>query len=268
VFIPVGSFHRHGAFPKTPVLSRHAENQMFGRNPFRVSETETQTLTVHEILQGLTQPQYRRSLYPEAIGYWQRGLQRAQQYPSQTCFLSPASTLSENTQYVDWGTYRIAPQSTPLMTAGLFSCSALILQNPNNQTHLLMHPFPSTNLTEIQEILQTFMNPNKDALTNRPIQAAIKAIIVPGLLEDANWSAQRLEEAVQSASQRLGIPVQTEWACFNPEESLLGVYSHLEKIADIPASRYQSALFPLTADLQQKTLSAYEGAKTHMKQSF
>jgi hypothetical protein len=259
VFIPVGSFHRqsfnrHGAFPKT--------STQFSRNPFRVSERETSTLTVHEILGGLTQPDYRQSLYPEAVGYWQRYLQRAKLYPSQTRFLVPTQVLLSQTQFVDWGTYRIAAQYTPLMTAGLFSCSALALQNPNNQTHLLIHPFPSSNLTEIQDILKKFITQNQSAQTLKPIQATI----IPGLLEDANWSAQRLEEAVQSASQSTGIPVQTEWASFHPEESLLGVYSHMGKTLDMPALAHKNSIQPFIMHLKRKTLSAYEGSKTQIKQ--
>lgn len=263
MFSPVvGSLH---PFPSSLSRALCKTPVQFSRNPFRVPERETQTLTLQEILEGLTHTEYRKSLYPEAIGYWQRHLKALQECPSQTRLLSPTPVILSQAQFVDWGTYRIAAQATPLMTAGLFSCSAINLYNPNTQKHLLMHPFPSSNLSDIQNILKAFMTQGMSKTKTAQTLQPIKATIIPGLLEDANWSAKRLKEAVESASHSTGLTVQSEWASFHPEDSLLGLYSHMGKTLDLHVSAYNNIL-PFIANLSCKTLGAYDGSKTQITQ--
>lgn len=227
-------------------------------NPFALGYNQEGLVTVRTLLASLRKPEHRRALEREYGGYWYRQINQKPNIP--VAAFSQCPSQATPARYVDWGTYQTAPWGTPLATAGLFSCSALVLVNPYTQTQFLAHPFPATSASRLDEVIQGFLGPT-------PPPGPIQAWIVPGLLEDSDWSANRLKDALENADTSQTFQAkkfqarmfQISYAHFDPISSALGCTVHQGKLYEFNESA--------TVDIPlSKTLKDYDGFKTQLLQ--
>lgn len=222
-------------------------------NPFALGYNQEGLVSVGTLLASLWKPEHRRVLEREYGGYWYRQINQKPNIP--VASFSQCPPQATPARYVDWGTCQTAPWDTPLATAGLFSCSALVLVNPYTQTQLLAHPFPATNPGRLVEVIRGFLGPT-------PPPGPIQAWILPGLLEDSDWSANRLKDALEVAGAPQTFQAnafQVGYAHFDPASSALGCTVHQGKLYEFNEST--TVGIPLS-----KTLKDYDGFKTQLLQ--
>jgi hypothetical protein len=226
------------------------------RNPFHLDEfTDVDTLTVDEIISALKNPQDRKHLSHFNPLYQNRPeLQKA-------LSLEPLHfSMPVKPVYVDWGYAASASWNKPLTTAGLFSCTALVLLNPKTRSHFLAHVFPSTSVEEIHQRVSEFLGPtglntNSENTSGKNVTGHddVQVFLVTGLLDDYELGVSQIKQALQRVHPTVNSKLK--YLKFDPEKDLLGVTLYQGKM-------YRCEWDHLT--LPSKKLGDY-GVKSYLK---